>query len=119
MDIPCTRTVTFRNEVRDADVWILPQTPEILKTTVWGTPTVPKAKAGESRQVPLPAPGDGGFHVFRMIDADGFFHSANGIALEDGWTLAVKGGGLQPVILEISAENGVPQQTREVFSARL
>lgn len=119
MDIPCTRTVTFRNEVRDADVWILPQTPEILKTTVWGTPTVPKAKRGESRQVPLREPGEGGFHVFRMIDAEGFFHSANGIVLEDGWTLEIAGGGLQPVVLAISDGNGVLRQTRETFSARL
>ncbi|MBQ7251477.1 MAG: hypothetical protein IJS32_02620 [Kiritimatiellae bacterium] len=119
MPTPCTGTVTFCNGVRDADAWILPQTPEILKTTAWGTPGAAKVRTGESRPVPLPAPGDGGFHVFRMIDADGFFYAANGIALEDGWTLAVKGGGLQPVILEISDGNGVLRQTREVFSARL
>ena len=28
--------VTFVNEVEDADIWILPQTEENLKTTVWG-----------------------------------------------------------------------------------
>ena len=60
MEIPPTRTVTFVNAVREADAWILPRTPAILKTTVWGTPTVPKAKPGESRPAPLGEPGDDG-----------------------------------------------------------
>ena len=111
------KTVTFVNSVRDADAWILPQTAANLKTTVWGTATVPKAKTGESRQVPLCEAGDGGLYIFRMIDADGFFHSANGIVLEDGWR--VKVGGEDGVVLEVWDVDGVLQNTHEVFVARL
>ena len=117
MEPTITKTVTFVNTVRDADAWILPQTAANLKTTVWGTATVPKAKTGESRQVPLGEAGDGGFYIFRMIDADGFFHSANGIVLEDGWR--VKVGGEDGVVLEVLDGDGVLQKTHEVFSARL
>lgn len=111
------KTVTFVNAVRDADAWILPQTAANLKTTVWGTATVPKAKTGESRQVPLCEAGEGGLYIFRMIDADGFFHSANGIVLEDGWR--VKVGGEDGVVLEVWDGDGVLQKTHEVFVARL
>lgn len=119
MEIPPTRTVTFVNAVREADAWILPRTPAILKTTVWGTPTVPKAKPGESRPAPLGEPGDDGLYVFRMIDSEGFFYSADALALEDGWTVKIKSDDLQAISIEITDSNGVLQHTHAVFSARL
>ena len=69
MEFSGNKTVTFVNAVRDADAWILPQTAANLKTTVWGTATVPKAKAVESRRVPLGEAGDGGLYIFRMINS--------------------------------------------------
>ena len=117
MEPTSTKSVTFVNEVRDADAWILPQTAANLKTTVWGTATVPKAKMGESREVPLGEAGDGGLYIFRMIDVDGFFYSANGIVLEDGWR--VKVGGEDGVVLEVRDGGGGLQNTHEVFVARL
>lgn len=119
MEPTSTKTVTFVNAVLDADAWILPQTAANLKTTVWGTATVPKAKRGESREVTLGKAGDGGLYIFRMIDADGFFHSANGIMLEDGWTLTIKRDDLQEISIEVSNGDGVLQNTFEVFAARL
>lgn len=119
MTHPSTRTVTFVNAVREADAWILPRTPAILKTTVWGTPTVSKAKPGESRPAPLREPDDGGLYVFRMIDAEGFFDSADALALEDGWTVKIQGDDLQAMSIEISDSNGVLQHTSPVFAARL
>lgn len=65
------KTVTFVNAVHNADVWILPQTAANLKTTVWGTPSIAKAKTGESRSAPLCAPGEDGFYLFR---SEGVLH---------------------------------------------
>lgn len=112
-------SVTFINSVEDADVWLLPQTEANLKTTVWGSATVPAVKAGESRQAPVCEPGDGGLYIFRMIDSKSFFYSANGIALEDGWTVHIKGGARQDFYLEVADENGAANKTYEVFAARL
>ena len=61
----------------------------------------------------------GGLYVFRMIDADGFFHSADALALEDGWTVKIQGDGLQAISLEISDPDGVVRHACPVFSARL
>ena len=117
MEIPSTKSVTFVNEVRDADAWILPQTAANLKTTVWGAATVPKVKTVESREVTLGEAGEGGVYMFRMIDVDGFFYSANEVVLEDGWR--VKVGGEDGVVLEVWDGDGVLQNTHEVFVARL
>lgn len=112
-------TVTFVNGLRQADAWILPRTPAILKTTVWGPATVAKAETGERRSVRLEEPGEGGSYVFRMIDADGFFHSADGLVLEDGWTVRIGGDGLESATVEVSDGTGAPQGRYDVFSAQL
>ena len=119
MEISSNRTVTFLNAVRDADVWILPRTAANLKTTVWGMPTIPKSKTGEPRRIPLSEPGDGGLYIFRMIDEEGFFYSADGIALEDGWRMKIEGEDLPSIFLEVSDGEGVSRNTRAVFAARL
>ena len=113
------KTFTFVNSVKDADVWILPDTEANRKTTLWGEATIPKAKAGESCQAPLCGPGDDGLYLFRMIDTDSFFYSAGGIKLEEGWILEIRGDDLQSLSVDVSDENGVFQDTYEIFAARL
>ena len=113
------QTVTLINDVQDADVWILPQTPENLKTTVWGRASASDVKKGESRLVPLCEPGDGGRYLLRMIDADGFFYSANGIALRADRTIRIKETDTHAFSAEVTDENGALQNTYEVFCARL
>lgn len=112
-------TVTVINKIKDADIWILPQTEKNLKTTVWGTATVSKLKTSESRQAPLCEPGDDGLYIFRMIDTDSFYYSANGIKLESGDTLEIKENDDKACALEVRDENGNVKNTYEVFSARL
>ena len=112
-------TVTFINGVRDADVWILPETEANLKTTLWGTATAAQVITGERRETPLCDPGDDGLYILRMIDSDHFYYSANGITLRAGWTMEVKGAELHSVTLEVTDENGVLNNTYAVFAARL
>ena len=118
-EAPAARTVTFVNEVKDADVWILPQTEKNLKTTVWGTATLSGVSVGESRQAPLCEPGDDGLYMFRMIDTGHFYYSANGIVLKAGWTARLRGDDLYSYTLEVTDETGAVDNTYEVFSARL
>ena len=114
-----SRTVTFVNDVQDADVWILPQTQENLKTTLWGTATISKVKTGESRVSPLCQPGEDGLYLFRMIDTDRFYYSVNGVVLKADWTMQIKGETPRSVTLEVTDEHGVLNSTYEVFAARL
>lgn len=118
-EIANSNEVTFINKVNDADVWILTDTEENRKTTLWGTATVSNVKKGESRISPLCESGDDGHYMFRMIDADGFFYSAGGIVLQKGWTVEIKGEALQSIIIEVTDENGALKNTYKVFSAKL
>lgn len=113
------KTVTFVNGITDADVWILPETQENLKTTVWGKATLPGIKAGESRTFPLCEPGDDGLYMLRVIDTGGFFFSANGIALDDGMTLKITGDDRQALKAEVTSPGGTITVEYELFSARL
>jgi len=113
------KTVTFINGVKDADIWILPETEKNLKTTVWGTATASGVKTNESRKAPLCDAGDDGLYIIRMIDADNIFYSADGIALEAGWTVRITGDDLQSVKVEVADENGVLKSTYDAFAASL
>ena len=113
------KAVTFVNGVTDADVWLLPDTEANRKTTVWGTATASGVKTDESRQTPLCEAGDGGLYLIRMIDADHIYYSANGVALESGWTVRIAGADLRSVTAEVTDETGALQRTYEVFAASL
>ena len=112
-------TVTFINRVKEADVWILPDTQANRKTTLWGTATAAKVKTDESREAPLPEPGDDGLYLFRMIDADGFYYSANGVKLQANWSVTIRADDPHTVTLEVTDETGTLQNTYAVFSAKL
>ena len=113
------KTVTFINGAKDADVWILPETEENLKTTVWGTATLKDIKTDESRDALLSEAGDDGLYILRMIDADSIYYSADGITLKEGWTVQIKGDDLYSVTVEVTDENGAFISTHEVFAASL
>ena len=113
------QTVTFINGVKDADVWLLPDTEANRKTTVWGTATVSGVKTDESRQAPLCDAGEGGLYLIRMIDVDHIYYSADAVALQAGWTVRITGTDLRAVAVEVSDENGVLQNTYEAFAASL
>ena len=112
-------TVTFINGIKDADVWILPQTEENLKTTVWGTATLPGIKADESCKAPLCEAGEDGLYIIRMIDTDNIFYSADGITLKAGWTVQITGKDLQSVTIEVDDEKDEIKGTYNVFAASL
>ena len=113
------QTVTIINEVRDADVWILSDTEQNRKTTVWGKATAAQVAAGKSRRAELCAPGDGGLYLFRMIDADSFYYSVSEIRLKNGWQLTVSGDELDGVKVTVADENGTVQKEYDAFTARL
>ena len=119
MEIKSSQTVTFINGLKEADVWILADTEANRKTTVWGTATISKAGTNESREAPLCEPGDSGLFMLRMIDTDHFFYSANGIAIEAGWTLRIEGGDMDSVVIKVTDGDGALSGTYEVFAARL
>lgn len=119
METACDRTVTVINGIKEADIWILPKTEENLKTTLWGKAVAGKVKENESRQAILSKPGDDGLYIFRMIDNDHMYYSAEDLILEAGWTLEIKGELMDNVIIEVTDKDGAVKATYEVSTTRL
>ena len=112
-------TVTLRSSIAQADVWLLPDTQKNRKTTVWGAASAAGVKAGETRTAALSEPGDNGLYLLRMIDADGFYYEANGLPLQAGWSVEIKGDGLQSMTVEVTDETGERKNTCKLFAAKL
>ena len=119
MQITYDRNVTVVNGINEADIWILPKTEENLKTTLWGTATAGKMELHEIREVPVAAPSDNGLYIFRMIDTDKMYYSAEDIVIEDGWTLEIKGDINSSIVIEVTDKDHQLNATYEVFAAKL
>ncbi|MBQ1319978.1 MAG: hypothetical protein IIY53_07090 [Solobacterium sp.] len=123
-EAPAAGTVIFVNEVTDTDVWILADTEENRKTTVWGTPAVRGLKVNTETEAQLCEPAENGLYLIRMISAGKMYFSADDVVLEDGWTIRFRVGKYyndHPVswVLEVTDTEGNPMETYEVFGAAL
>lgn len=113
-------SVTFVNEVEEADVWILPQTEENIKTSLWGTATISRLGIGESINVILNEGYDGEYYILRIIDEDHAFYSANGLKLLEGYTIVFKSEGSKyDASLEIYDENNDLVYAQDAFTGML
>lgn len=84
-----TISVTFVNDVEEADIWIMPHTQENLKTSLWGTATISKLNAGEKQTVSIGESEDEKY-IVRIIDKDKAYYSASEMILETGYTVQFK-----------------------------
>lgn len=79
-------SVTFLNNVEEADIWILPQTEDNLNSSLWGTPTVAKMRVGEHKACTVSNEGTGRY-IVRIIDLDQAYYAASDVVLDDGYTI--------------------------------
>ena len=79
-------SVTFLNNVDDADIWILPRTEDNLKTSLWGTPTISKLRIGEQKSCAVNSEGTGRY-IIRIIDSNHAYYAAGDVILDDGYMI--------------------------------
>lgn len=109
-----TVSVSFQNEVEEADVWLLPQTEENLKTSLWGTPSAGALGKGESAELTLMNPEYAEAWLVRIIDRNKAYYSAQDLKLEDGYTVIFKSEGSKfDAVIEVHDASG-----NLVFSAK-
>ncbi|MBO4419646.1 MAG: hypothetical protein J5789_07470 [Oscillospiraceae bacterium] len=112
--------VTFENRVQEADIWILPQTSENLKTTLWGTPTVGKLAPGETAEVVLTESYAAEAWLVRIIDTDQALYSANDLKLADGYRIVFRSEGARfDAVIEVLDPEGSVVFSGEAFSGSL
>ncbi|MCR4595053.1 MAG: hypothetical protein K5761_08360 [Clostridiales bacterium] len=118
MENKSVKTITVTNEIENANIWILAQTEENLKTTLWGEATVSDIKTGETKTAKIKNAGAEGLYILRIIDEKEFYYSADNLKLENGYKIKIKKQNASLLIAEISDEKG-NISTYELFSARL
>ncbi len=112
--------VTLVNNVGLADFWILPQTEENLKTSLWGTATARALGTGERREVVLTETGEQEFFIVRAIDDDHAYYSVSDVTLGDGYTIRfqTEDSGFDAVI-EVLDADGTVLKTQPAFVGML
>lgn len=111
--------VTFFNETEKMDVWILPETDENLKTSLWGKATLAGADTGESYILKVSKPETVTTFIFRAIDEDKIYYEANGITLEADCTIKLKKEEPFTFTIEVISKDGNILGTYSVFAAAL
>lgn len=113
--------VTFRNEVEKTDVWILPDTEENRKLSVWGTATIGGLEKDKSAEVSLFALGGPGQYLVHMITPDEMYFGVSDIKLDAGYTMRfyLADEEYHVWMLEVKDADGNAVDDLEVFGARL
>ena len=115
-----TVSITFQNEVEEADVWLLPQTEENLKTSLWGTPSAGALEKGASTELTLTNPEYAEAWLVRIIDRDKAYYSAQDLQLEDGDTVVFKSEGSKfDAVIEVHDASGAVFFSAKAFTGVL
>ena len=115
---PDTIRVTLINRVDDADFWILPQTEENLKTSLWGTATAKDLRADETREITLAEAEDA--YIVRVIDDESAYYSAKDVRLGDGYSIRfTTGDSRYDAVIEILDADGSVLDTQTAFVGML
>ncbi len=119
-DIVKNVDIVFKNQGIDANIWILPETKENKSTTFWGKPTVSESKPGNIGEFTVYKEVNTEATIFRAIDNDNMYYEANGIILENGYTVIFKSGdSIKTFTVETISSDGQTVNVYPVFAAKL
>ena len=111
--------ITVVNGVEKADIWIIPQTQENLKTSLWGTPHVSALDAGQEKNIGLNDISNCRY-IIRIIDEDNALYAVRDITLKNGYTVCFKTEDTKyEARIEIIDENGNILSSTEAFEGVL
>ena len=114
-------TITFINEVEETDLWILPDTAENRKLSLWGTATAADVNDGEARPITLEGFESPAQAVLHMITMDEMYFGVTDVPLADGYTLRFIADPEWPAVwyLQVTDAEGAEIAMLEVFGAHL
>lgn len=111
--------ISVTDKVSDADIWIIPDTEENRKTTVWGTATV-STKLSDTKAKTVEITSDTKAYLIRIIDTDETYYSADAVSLYDNGSIIItEDCDTSTVVAEVYDADGELMETYELFSARL
>ena len=114
-----TINISFIDEVEQGSVWILRDTTENRKTSVWGTAMIKPEETGKEYDAAIPLSADDKY-LFRMIDEDSLYYEAEIPKLQEGWKLRLyTGENVRDIYLEALNDKGESVHEASVFCAAL
>ncbi|MDO4961677.1 MAG: hypothetical protein Q4E57_07490 [Eubacteriales bacterium] len=106
-------TVNFVNNAEKTALWIIPDTEDNRKTTLWGEAVLGDVEKGSSHEITLETYIYGTAWLLRMIDKDQMYYEVNGVELRDGCTISIRKSdlsnpreGSDQCYLEVDFNNG-------------
>ena len=118
-DVTRTINISFMDNAEPGSVWILRDTEENRKISLWGTAMIKPDTVGTEVSADIPYAEDAKY-LFRMIDDDGIYYSGDIPELRDGWKLDIHQiGEYWNFQLDVYDENGELRYECELFNAAL
>ena len=118
-DVTQTINISFTDNAEPGSVWILRDTGENRKISIWGTAMIKPDTVGTEITADIPYAEDAKY-LFRMIDDDGIYYSGEIPELRDGWKLDIHEiGEYWNFQLDVLDENGELRYECELFNAAL
>ncbi len=112
-------TISYVNEISTADVWIIADTPENHKTSIWGTATLKDAEPEKEYSTDIEK-SDDDHYLLRMIDKDELYYESGSFELKDGYSLLVcEGDSFQEPLIIIYDDTGEKAEELTIFCAAL
>ena len=115
-----TVSIGFVNSVQTADVWIIPDTEENRKTSVWGTASIKDAEPEKEYSVSI-LRSDGDTYLLRMIDKDHIYYESKPVTLLEGYSIIIYSSeeNDQDIRLTVYDNDGKKLTDEAVFNAAL
>ena len=118
-DMTRTINISFTDDVEPASVWILRDTEENRKISIWGTAMIKPDTVGSEVSADVPYAEDAKY-LFRMIDDEGIYYSGDIPELRDGWNLRIYAiDDHWNMQLDVFDETGELRYECEIFNAAL
>ncbi|MBO4900663.1 MAG: hypothetical protein J5509_10285 [Lachnospiraceae bacterium] len=118
-DVTRTINISFTDNAEPGSVWILRDTEENRKISLWGTAMIKPDTVGTEVSADIPYAEDAKY-LFRMIDDDGIYYSGDIPELRDDWKLDIHPiGEYWDFRLDVYDENGELRYECELFNAAL
>lgn len=111
--------ISISNQVAEADIWVIPDTEENRKSSVWGSATLSKADTQGTQSISVQIPAGTGRYLIRMIDIDEMYYAADDIVLADHQSIVIRKGEDMSAIVEVYCADGTPAAEYAMFVARL
>lgn len=112
--------ILLENQVKTADIWIMEDTNENRKQSVWGGTTVKECAVETPQQLTIKNVSDDNLYIVRMLDDKGLFYEACNVEITEGQSIVIKSedNDLRTVVSAYDTEGSL-QNEYEMFAAAL